>query len=298
MAIKALFLNCTLKPSPEDSNTQALIGKVAELMERQGASTQTVRIADENVLTGVSSDLGGGDGWPKVLRKILAADIIVVCSPIWVGTMSSVCQRVIERLDDTFSAYDEATGQFPLYNKVGAAIVTGNEDGAQNVCARILFALESFGCAIPPNADVYWVGDAGAGPSYIAAHAERHYYTNKVASWMAYNAVWLAGVLKDNPCPTNLTALAKEQLALSDAPKTDPHEQDRGVMMRARRASQRPSLPRTTGARSASVTRSSSAVDMSRSVSSPATTSSGPTTTVNRAPSLSACLNCAFRLRA
>jgi multimeric flavodoxin WrbA len=147
--------------------------------------------------------------------------------------MSSVCQRVIERLDDTFSAYDEATGQFPLYNKVGAAIVTGNEDGAQNVCSRILFALESFGCAIPPNADVYWVGDAGAGPSYIAA-GQSHYYTNKVAAWMAYNAVWLANVLRDDPCPTNLTELAHEQLALSDAPKNDPHEKDRETMMRAR----------------------------------------------------------------
>lgn len=179
-----------------------------------------------------ADDLGGGDGWPPILEKVKVADILVLAAPIWVGTMSSVCQQVIERLDATFSDYDETTGQFPLYNKVGAAIVTGNEDGAQNVCCRILFALESFGCVIPPNADVYWVGDAGAGPSYIDANADRHYYTNKVAAWMAYNAVWLAGVLRDNPCPTDLTALATEQLALSDQPKRDPHAEEHAQMMR------------------------------------------------------------------
>lgn len=227
MRLKTLFLNCTLKPSPETSNTQALIDKVAALMERKGVLTETVRIADEDVGTGISSDLGPGDGWPAVLEKVRACDILVIGSPIWLGHMSSLCQRVIERLDDTFSAYDAANGQFPLYNKVGAVIVTGNEDGAQSVSAEVLYALQSFGCTIAPNSDVYWVGDAGAGPSYIAAGGERHFYTNKVAAWMADNTVWMAEVLRENPCPTNLLELAAEQLKLSDAPKTDPHEMDR-----------------------------------------------------------------------
>lgn len=223
MALSALFLNCTLKPSPEVSNTDALIVKVEGLMQRQGVATETVRIADHGVGTGVSSDLGPGDGWPPILEKVKACDILVMATPIWLGHISSVCQRVIERLDDTFSAYDEATGQFPLYNKVGAVIVTGNEDGAQACASNVLFALESLGCTVPPNSDVYWVGDAGAGPSYIEAHAERHFYTNKVAAWMAYNTVWMAGLLKANPCPTNLTALSEEQQALSDEAKVDPH---------------------------------------------------------------------------
>lgn len=226
MALSALFLNCTLKPSPAVSNTAALIDKVAGLMERQGVTVETVRIADENVGTGISSDLGPGDGWPPILEKVKACDILVLATPIWLGHLSSLCQRVIERLDDTFSAYDERTGQFPLYNKVGAAIVTGNEDGAQACASRMLFALQSFGCAIAPNSDVYWVGDAGAGPSYIEAHGDRHYYTNKVAAWMAYNAVWMAQLLRDNPCPTNLTDLAEEQKRISDEAKADPHELD------------------------------------------------------------------------
>lgn len=227
MALKALFLNCTLKPSPAVSNTQALIDKVAGLMERQGVETETVRVADKHVGTGISSDLGPGDGWPSVLEKIRECDILVIASPIWLGHLSSICQRVIERLDDTFSAYDADNGQFPLYNKVGAVIVTGNEDGAQAVSARVLYALQSFGCSIPPNADVYWVGDAGAGPSYIAAGGSRHFYTNKVAAWMAYNAVWLAQIQRDAPCPTNLLDLAAEQMRISDSPKADPHEADR-----------------------------------------------------------------------
>jgi multimeric flavodoxin WrbA len=227
MPLNALFLNCTLKPSPDVSNTQALIDKVAGLMERQGASTDTVRIADESVGTGISSDLGEGDGWPRILAKVRECDILVIGTPIWLGHMSSICQRVIERLDDTYSAYDAVNGQFPLYNKVGAVIVTGNEDGAQATSSEVLYALQSFGCTIPPNSDVYWVGDAGAGPSYIAAHAERHFYTNKCAAWMAYNTVWMANALRASPCTTNLLDLAAEQLALSDPPKADPHELDR-----------------------------------------------------------------------
>jgi len=234
MPIKALFLNCTLKPSPSMSNTQALIDKVAGFMERQGVETETVRIADESVGTGISSDLGPGDGWPPILEKVREADILVIGTPVWLGHMSSLCQRVIERLDDTFSAYDPVTGQFPLYNKVGAVIVTGNEDGAQATSSEVLYALQSFGCTIAPNSDAYWVGDAGAGPSYVAAGAERHFYTNKVAVWLAYNTVWMAGLLRANPCPTNLTALAEEMRSISDPPKIDPHEVDRETREAAR----------------------------------------------------------------
>jgi multimeric flavodoxin WrbA len=239
VALKALFLNCTLKPSPALSNTRALIDKVAGFMERQGVETETVRIADEGVGTGISSDLGPGDGWPPILAKVLACDILVIGTPIWLGHMSSLCQRVIERLDDTYSVYDPANGQFPLYGKVGAVVVTGNEDGAQATSSEVLYALQSLGCTIPPNSDVYWVGDAGAGPSYVAAGAERHFYTNKVAIWMAYNAVWMAGVLRANPCPTNLTALATEVLAISDPPKADPHEAAREARQVARQAAAR-----------------------------------------------------------
>jgi len=212
----ALFLNCTLKKSPEVSNTQALVDKVAGFMEELGATTETVRVIDHNVLFGVESDMGDGDEWPTVLERIRACDILVVATPIWFGVRGSVCQMAIERLDGTYRQGDPVTGQYPLYGKVAGCIVTGNEDGAHDICANTLFNLTHLGCTIPPNVDSYWVGDAGPGPSYIEAHGERHRYTNRTALYMAHNLVWMAGVLAENPCPTNLLELDARGRELSD----------------------------------------------------------------------------------
>jgi multimeric flavodoxin WrbA len=211
----ALFLNCTLKRSPEVSNTQALVDKVAGFTAELGATTETIRVIDHDVAFGTSSDMGAGDGWPQVLERIRAADILVIATPIWFGVRGSVCQMVIERLDGTYVEGDPTTGQYPLYGKVAGCIVTGNEDGAHDVCANTLFNLTHLGCTIPPNVDCYWVGDAGPGPSYIAAHGERHRYTNRTALYMAHNLVWMAEVLAENPCPTNLHELDERAVGLS-----------------------------------------------------------------------------------
>ena len=149
---------------------------------------------------GVSSDEGNGDEWPQILEKILAADIICIGTPIWFGVRGSVAQMVIERLDGTYNERNEA-GQYPLYNKVGCVVVTGNEDGAHAAAETTLFNLTHLGCVIPPNADTYWVGDAGPGPSYIEAGGEDHPYTQRTTRWMAHNAVHLARILKANPIP-------------------------------------------------------------------------------------------------
>ena len=212
----ALFLNCTLKHSPEVSNTQALADKVAGFMAELGATTETIRVVDHHVPVGVESDLGEGDEWPQILARIKACDILVIATPIWFGVRGSVCQSVIERLDGTYGEGDPITGQYPLYGKVAGCIVTGNEDGAHDVCANTLFNLTHLGCTIPPNVDCYWVGDAGPGPSYIAAHGDRHRSTNRTALYMANNLVWMARVLAENPCPTNLRELDARGIALSD----------------------------------------------------------------------------------
>src|SRR5579871_6250970 len=122
---------------------------------------------------------------------------------------------VIERLDGTYEEGDPKTGQFPLYNKVAGVIVTGNEDGAHNAAGTTLFNLTHLGCTVPPNADCYWVGDAGPGPSYIEAHGDKHLYTNKTAYYMAYNLHYFAKLLKANPIPTNLNELIKKAKAIS-----------------------------------------------------------------------------------
>lgn len=210
MSLRAVFLNCTLKKSPEVSNTEALIRKVAGLMAPLGVESEIVRVVDYTVPFGVASDMGDGDEWPLIYEKLKAADIIVIGTPIWFGVRGSVAQLVMERLDGSYDDYDRQTGQFPLYGKAAGVIVTGNEDGAHDAAGTTLFNLTHLGCVVPPNADCYWVGDAGPGPSYIEAGGDKHLYTNKTARYLAHNVVWMAKLLKDDPIPTDLLALIDE----------------------------------------------------------------------------------------
>ena len=200
MRLKAVLLNCTLKKSPAVSNTQALMDIVIGMLEEQDVECETVRVVDYNVPFGVTSDEGEGDEWPKILEKVLAADILIIGMPIWFGVRSSVAQLVIERLDGTYNSTNDV-GQYPLYNTVAGVVVTGNEDGAHDCAATTLFNLSHLGCTIPPNADTYWVGDAGPGPSFIEANGKDHAYTRKTATWMAHNVVHFARMLKERPIP-------------------------------------------------------------------------------------------------
>lgn len=215
MSIRALFLNCTLKPSPDVSNTQALIDKVAGLLGELGVESETIRVVDHHVKFGISSDEGGGDEWPVILERVRNCDILVIGMPIWFGVRSSVAQLVMERLDGTYAEGDPETGQYPLYGKVAGVIVTGNEDGAHDCCANTLFNLTHLGCMVPPNVDCYWVGDAGPGPSYIEAGGDAHLYTNRTARYMAHNLLWGVQALRATPIPTNLKNLDAEAGAVS-----------------------------------------------------------------------------------
>ncbi len=209
--MKVLCLNCTLKKSPDRSHTEALIEKAVLEFKKLDAECEVLRVVDFNIAPGVDSDMGQGDEWPKILEKIKQCDILIIGSPIWVGGQSSICQRVIERLDATFydkETQDPETGQYILYNKVAGVIITGNEDGAQEVMARLFMALNQFGATIPPNASTYWVGEAGPGPSYIDAGQDSQ-YTNKLTVLMVQNLVAMANTLKANPIKMNLTELNK-----------------------------------------------------------------------------------------
>ena len=200
MKLRAVMLNCTLKRSPEVSNTEALMRRVVEWWDAMDVETDIVRVVDHRIPFGVTSDEGEGDEWPGILERVLAADIICIGTPIWFGVRGSVAQMVIERLDGTYQDRNEV-GQYPLYNKVGCVVVTGNEDGAHAAAETTLFNLSHLGCTIPPNADTYWVGDAGPGPSYIEAHGEDHPYTKRTTRWMAHNAVHVARILRASPIP-------------------------------------------------------------------------------------------------
>lgn len=216
MNLRAVILNCTLKKSPAKSNTRDLIDKVVSIMQPLGVDAEVIRVVDHNIAFGISSDEGDGDEWPRILKLIKKSNILIIATPIWFGVRSSVAQLVLERLDGTYADADEETGQYPLYGKVAGCIVTGNEDGAHDAAGTTLFNLTHLGCTVPPNADCYWVGDAGPGPSYSEAGGDRHLYTNRTARYMAHNLVYMAKLLRDNPIPTNLSELTEEAKSVSD----------------------------------------------------------------------------------
>ena len=215
--LNAYILNCTLKKSPEPSHTEALLKKIIALYKPLGVSCEMERVVDYNIPFGIESDLGAGDDWPKLLKKIVAADIFIIGTSIWFGVRNSVSQLVIERLDGTYNEGDPQTGQFPLYNTVGAVVVTGNEDGAHAAAETTLFNLSHLGCFIPPNADCYWVGEAGPGPSYMDSGGDKHAYTNKTARYMTYNTAWLARMLKKHPIDSNLKQMTADATAYANS---------------------------------------------------------------------------------
>jgi len=210
--MKALLINCTLKRSPDFSNTGALAEKAVKLLKEQDIETEVIRLADYKIKSGNSSDEGDGDQWPQLLEKIKAAEIFIIGTPVWIGHLASTSQRVIERLDAIFheeGMTDEKTGQYFTYNKVASCLITGNEDGAHSCVAQVLWAMQELGYTIPPNVNAYWVGMAGGDKDYVPAGGERYLYTNKTLRYMIANLAFFAKLLKENPIPTNWNELTK-----------------------------------------------------------------------------------------
>ena len=209
-SLKVLMLNCTLK-SKGESNTEALLKRVSEIYDEhdQKVEIDLVRVAEYKIDFGNSVDkLSDDDQFPEIYEKILNTDIIIIGTAIWFGERTSITQILFERLIGAYQDTNEL-GQPKLYNKVGGVVITGNEDGVHNVGSITLFNLAHLGCNIPPNADCYWVGDAGPGESYIKAGGEKHLYTNKTAYYLVSNTIHAANMLKDNPFETNLEELKK-----------------------------------------------------------------------------------------
>src|SRR3954468_8055398 len=168
--LKAIYINCTLKRSPEVSNTEGLAQRSIEVMRAQGVEVELIRAIDHDIATGVYPDMTehgwAKDDWPGIFEKVMAADILVLLPPIWLGEKSSVCTQVIERLYGNSSQLNEA-GQYAYYGRVGGCLVTGNEDGIKHCAMNVLYSLQPLGYVIPPQADAGWIGEAGPGPSYL-----------------------------------------------------------------------------------------------------------------------------------
>ena len=195
--MKALVINCTLKGSPEPSNTEALASVVADRLAEQGVEVSFVRAVDLKIAPGVVTDAGDGDEWPAVHERILDSEILVMASPTWLGRPSSVAQRVLERMDAMLSETD-GQGRPVAYNRVAGVVVTGNEDGAHHVISEISGALADIGFTIPGQAWTYWHLGPGPGPDYLDEQKGRD-WAHSTGRSMADNLRGVALALSERP---------------------------------------------------------------------------------------------------
>ena len=201
MPLSAIPINCTLKRSGgEPSSTDKMIGVIAAELRKRGVDIgETIRIADHDIKPGVTSDEGEGDAWPDIRRRILAVDILIFGTPIWLGQPSSLAKRVVERMDALFSETDDS-GRMPSFNKVAVLAIVGNEDGAHHVTAELLQALNDTGWTIPAQAACYWVGEA----MHKTDFKDLPQVPDNVAGLagiLAANAAHVANLLKAQPYP-------------------------------------------------------------------------------------------------
>ncbi|GGI09652.1 flavodoxin family protein [Egicoccus halophilus] len=198
-SLTCLALNCSLK-ADGPSNTDVLLGQALDALAEHDVTGEVVRVAAHDVLPGVTSEAQGpGDDWPALRERVLAADILLLGTPVWLGNPSSVCKRVLERLDAFISETDDQ-GRMVSFGKVAGVVVTGNEDGAHNIAAQLYQGLSDVGFTIPTNATTYWVGEAMGSVDY----GDLDETPEKVAqttSMMAANLAHVARLLRQHPYP-------------------------------------------------------------------------------------------------
>jgi len=203
--LTAVFVNTTLKPSPQSSHTDTLMDVVRHIYRENGVGVDSIRFVDHDIAPGVYPDMtehgADDDAWPELWPRIRDADILVVGTPIWLGQNSSVCQRLIERLYGMSSQLNDA-GQYAFYGRVGGCIVTGNEDGIKHVAMGVLYSLQHLGYTVPPQADAGWIGEAGPGASYGDVVDGQpvgigNDFTQRNTTFMAWNLLHMARMLKD-----------------------------------------------------------------------------------------------------
>ena len=198
--LRAVFLNGTLKPSPDLSHTDGLVEASAAIMRKHGVHVDVIRAVDHDIAPGVYPDMtehgAARDDWPRLWETVEAADIIVLAGPIWLGDNSSVTKRVVERLYAMSGELNDR-GQYVYYGKVGGCLITGNEDGIKHCASNLLYSLQHLGCTIPPNADAGWIGEAGPGPSYLdeGSGGPENDFTNRNTTFMTWNLMHAARML-------------------------------------------------------------------------------------------------------
>ena len=208
--VRALFINCSIKKDKTQSHTQRLMNRVIGVMAAQGVDVDQVYALDHTIAFGMIKDgkqEGLADEWPVIQQKIMDADILVIGTPIWLGDKSSVATQVIERMY-AYSSDTNDKGQYLYYGKTAGCVITGNEDGIKHCARDILYAMQHIGYTIPPQADCGWIGEAGPGASYgdtewndeklATPMGYDNDFTNRNATFMAWNLMHMAKLLKDN----------------------------------------------------------------------------------------------------
>ena len=200
--LRALFVNCTLKPSPTLSHTEGLMNVSRAIMTAAGVETEMIRAVDHVLAPGVYPDMTehgfDRDDWPRMVEKVMSADILVIGTPIWLGEKSSECTKFVERLYAMSGELNDK-GQYVYYGKTGGCVITGNEDGIKHCAMSILYALQHIGYVIPPVADCGWIGEAGPGPSYLDEDSggPKNEFTQRNTTFMTWNLLHVARMLKD-----------------------------------------------------------------------------------------------------
>lgn len=197
--MEAVVLNCTLKRSPAPSNTERLARVLVDAFGREQVETTLIRVVDHQVLPGVTSDEGDGDAWPAIRARIVAAEILVLATPTWLGQPSSVAKRALERMDAMLSETDDA-GRPIAYGRVAGFVVTGNEDGAHHVIAELAQAVVDIGFTVPGQAWTYWNMGPGPGPDYGETD-HGHDWSRRTGEAAAANLLAVARALQATPIP-------------------------------------------------------------------------------------------------
>lgn len=197
--LTALVLNCTLNPSPAASSTELLGQQVLDELAKHGVTGSQVRVVDHDIRPGVELDMGEGDEWPAIREQVMAADILVLATPTWMGQHSSVAQRVLERLDAELSETDDEGRQL-TFGKVAIAVAVGNEDGAHHITAILFQALNDVGFTVPAQGGTYWNGEAMHTVDFKDLD-ETPEETASATATAARNAAHLARLLRENPYP-------------------------------------------------------------------------------------------------
>jgi multimeric flavodoxin WrbA len=199
--MRALCLTCTLKRSPEPSNTSDLAAVVLDALRAEGVETEEIRLVDHTIEPGVASEaVTDADKWPAIRERIVAADILVMATPTWLGQPASVAKRALERMDGMLSETRE-DGSTPIaYNRVAGVVVTGNEDGAHHVIAEINGALNDIGYTLPGQNWTYWNKGPGPGDEEWLNTSERE-WTISTGKAAAQNLLAVARALAAAPIP-------------------------------------------------------------------------------------------------